>query len=586
MDLPLDFEWRFDKKNPTRPDQGAFRCGSWMEGNKLYGSLDFVSVRNRLGDLARKGRVTYIGHNVNADLTKMVEWGIPLARDWSMKDSMLAARLLDPLQPAKDLKTLARQNGWIYNEEWDNEDLDTLLDYCGKDTFTSHEILAHYQRDLCPDKRRVLDFTFDLARAFFGVEQAGIKLDMSLLDKRAADYSNKLSDHIIKGVDPDLITNDRMFRDVLHRHYKHDVLKKTLGLTKNKDIQVSAKKLKLLPNQQPWMQRLVDARADNDYRTLYVMRPLELAKSGFFFPRYRLLFAKTQRRSTEPAIQNWPAEARQAVISRFPHGRILTNDFKNLEARLFAWQSGCKSFLEALVEGGYPLVGHRCFKWPMITKKDPRYKQLKALVLAVTYNMGVGLYKNNMKNDGVELSWDQAQEHFDEFFNVFPEIDKEMRDRKAYVWKHGKIKSSVPGVDIPVSIVPDYVFDTEDNYKWYCKKIENFACNYPTQSLASYVTGAALVDIQNGLAARAGGWGPYIDLLRSTLSRTGTREKPWFPIAEVHDELVCDVSPGKMPEAKETMLEMMTKQVTLKKLIPGFNCPLNVDQEEGEFWSK
>jgi DNA polymerase I-like protein with 3'-5' exonuclease and polymerase domains len=588
MDFPVDFEWwRRDKY----PDQNeAFRCGSWIHSGQLYGTHSLEVARRVLSELPPD--TAYVGHNVIADLHKMVEWGIPLARDFRLKDSVLAARLLEPQAPSKELKVLARLSGYIYDDQSDSLDPDQLLDYCGKDTFTSQQLLAQYEHDASPDQRRLLDFTYDLQRAFFAVEVAGLKLDVPKLYQKEQEMSQRLAGLLTGGITLEDVTNDNRLREMLLAIHPRPYLEKHLGFTDKGELEVNAKKVKKLPRLTKKILRILEAKEVHNYLTLFVHRPLKLKQDNdFFYPRYLLLVPKTHRRSTKPAIQNWPADARDVVRSRFTTGRMVSNDYKNLEARLFAWQAGCKKFLEALVEGGYPLIGERYLGWGKIDREHPKYKQLKAIVLAITYNMSVGLYRYNQALDGVELTMEQAKSHFDEFFHAFPEIYEELESRKAYVWQHGRVKTSIPGVSIPVPILPPYVFadseDGEQRYRWYCKKIENFACNYPTQNLASYATGGALVDVQEYLAGVHGGWGKYIEVVHGTTQQKRLDVNNWwFPVGEIHDELLTDAGADVVEEAKEVMRACMVQAKTLKELVPGFDCPLDVSQAQERYWIK
>lgn len=519
----------------------------------------------------------------------MVKWGIQLPQHFTLSDSLLASRFLDPEAPAHGLKIVSRYHGYVYDDLHATEDREALLDYCGRDTFVSAEILKTMLKDCTADQKKVLQTYFKIEQAFFGCEIAGLKLDTAKLQKEARRLTKEINAFVAGGVPVDLITNDDKFREWLFGRFsgKEEYLYKRLGRTESGELQISAKYLKLLKPQTKQLTSLMSAREVNNYYTLYVKRPLDIQKDGFFHPEYKLLVSKTQRRSTEPAIQNWPAKARNVVVSRFPDGKIIAADERNLEARLFAWQSGCKKFLEALVEGGYPLVAERCFGWERITKEDPRYTALKAMVLAVTYNMSVGLYKHNLEVDnGIAKSWDECERDYGEFFNTFPEIYDEIEARKAHAWKHGCIKSSIPGVRIPLPILPDYLFDTEKRYQYYRKKIENYACNYPTQCFASYVVGTALVDIQEYLAAAHGGWGSYIDRIYRTTGDDINQTTIWFPITEVHDELVIDSCARKVDEAREVVSSCMTEVRTLKTLIPKFDCPLETEMTIGDCWEK
>lgn len=584
--FPLDVEWYVKGKTDDLGSDGAFRCATWMDGKELLGTQSFCRFRTIMADLPAE--TEFVGHNLaGAEFEAFNRWEMPLPAKFSINDTLLASRLLEPTAAAHDLKFLSKERGYYYSEEWDNPDEAICLEYCSKDTFVSKVLMDEYASMLTPDTARLLGFTNQLSRAFFSMECAGVKVDMPRLHRLEKEYSTRLGDLLAGGVPLKPITDDREMRAILLKRYTPELLIKKLGRTQDGSIQVNAKLMEKLPKLTVSLKNLIEARKLNDHRTLYIKRPLEMANAqGFIFPKYKILVAKTHRRSTKPAIQNWPTEAREVIVSRFPGGKIVAGDFKNLEARLFAWQCGSKSFLEALVEGGYIGIAGKCFGWKIKDKADPKYKQLKATVLALMYNMGPWLYSYNMTNDGVPKTVEDAERDFETFFNRFPEIYDELESRKDYAWKHGKVKCSVPGVTLPVTLLPEYVFDTEQSYKKYCKKVDNYACNWPTQNLASYVTGAALVEIQASISG--GLYGGYCSMLHRMTTPRGISKSyaGFFPIAEVHDELVFDSTAGAAAACQELAGGLMVDNTTLHSLVPNFDCPLDTSFSVGDYWGK
>ncbi len=584
--MPLDVEWYVKGKTDHLGGDGEFRCATWMKGNELLGTKSLATLKSTMSELPEK--VEFIGHNLTgAELGAFIRWGVPLPSKFSLSDTMLASRLLEPQAAAHDLKFLSKERGYFYTEEWANEDEDVCLEYCSKDTFMSKVLADEYANALTPDTARVLAFTNRLSRAFFAVECAGVKVNVPKLREAEAEHSQKLGNLLAKGVPLKPITDDNALREILFKRYTKELLYKKLGRTKDGELQVSAKLLSKLPSLSKKLQNLIEARKINDYRTLYVKRPLEMANAqGFIFPKYKILVTKTHRRSTEPAIQNWPVEARAVIESRFEGGKIVAGDYSNLEARLFAWQCNATSFLEALVEGGYIGIAAKCFGWAIKNKADPKYIQLKSTVLALMYNMGPWLYSYNMTNNGVEKTVEDAERDFGVFFDKFPEIYDELEDRKQYARQYGMVKSSIPGVSLPVPLLPEYVFETEKEYQKYCKKIDNFACNWPTQNLASYVTASALVEIQDAMSG--GHYGAYCEHLHKSTTAEGVSKQfaGYFPIAEVHDELVFDSTRPAALECKHLIGGIMVNNKTLHELIPSFTCPLDTSFTIGDCWEK
>lgn len=577
--LAIDFEWDIET--------GKFRCGSWYDGENLYGSHDYHVVDACFSDYSKQN-VVVVGHNVTSDLTKMLEWGMLLPSNLTLEDSLLAARLVYPQMPTKELKPFAREFGFQWKDEHASKDVNVLLSYCGKDTYASYSILASLKEEMDESQKILFQFHSQLQVAMLVCEIAGMKVDDRLLateiTKRGIELGNMAS--ILPA---EILTNDGILRAWLIEHFTDKQLQ-VLPWTATHKKSVGVKGLRLLPQlkikqEQKLFTTIQKARELQDYYSLYVERPLALVTaSGFFHPRYKHLVAKTHRRSTEPAIQNWPSGARKIFISRFEGGEIVSFDYKNLEARLFAWEAGCKKFMQALIEGGYPRIAEIAFGWEKITKQDPKYTVLKSLVLAVMYNMSVGGFKYGLRVDhNIEITWQEAQNYVDRFFEKFPEIHSERERRKICVHKLGYAESYV-GARLILPSAPSGLFP-EDQAKWKQKHLENQAVNFPTQNIASYVTGGAMVDVVQALCRLYNiGMGEYLQWAQHSAQGHSCRVSI-FPIAEVHDELVFDCAIEDVDWLILTAKDCMMNGQTLKELCPGFDCPLDVEVSVGKTWS-
>lgn len=580
--LALDLEWHYKDDDPLR---GKFRCGCWYSASSgLCGTFDLSEIRQRFAVAASLGSWEIVGHNINADLKKLVEWGVRLPDDFRIRDSLLAARMFVPSAPTKELKPFAREYGLFWEDKHDTENSRELIEYCAKDTYAAWWLESKLLQNKDEHQKKLYDFQCELSRAFLAVEVAGVKIDRELLEQERLRITTELTG-LVKDIPEHIVTNDNVLRAWLRNRYSEKELH-TLGTTDTGQLSINVKVLQTLPKPNKEFRAIVRARELQDYLTLYIDRPKELTDSrGFFFPEYKLLVAKTQRRSTTPAIQNWPSEARKVIVSRFPGGKILSLDFKNLEARLFAWQAGCKKLLSALVEGGYPLVAERCFGWERIEKTDPRYKMLKILILAVLYNMSPGMMRYQLKiNHGMIVSYEEAEQQLNDFFDVFSEIYDERERRKRFAKKHGYAVSEI-GARMPMQSLPDGILPPEKMQR-VAKSLENKAVNYPTQNLASYVTGCALVDVQEYLRRESGlSWGEYIADMKVSQAYPNPEKFIGFPIAEVHDELVFDVTAEGAEFLPSMIAGVMTAGRKLKELCPAFDCPIDVDTTVKECWN-
>ena len=586
--LALDMEWW----KPNTPKEGQFRCASWMDtsNERLFGTFSGARALQEI----EKHRV-FCGHNVTSDLSMAVKWGATLHKQFQVVDTLLMARLLFPLLPAKGLKPFGRIFGLDLVDLHDVEDTGVLLDYCGKDTEAAYRLYEVLRSEAKSEKALIsleaIGMYFQIERAFMMVELAGMKLDLKFLEAEETRLHYKMLKYVQQISDPLLITNDRMFLSALSQVYPLALLEEYLERNET-GLGVKADNVRMLPDPPPWLETLIEARECNQYKTLYVDNPLKYG--GYIDAHYNLGDTKTHRRSTTPTIQNWPGGARRAVVSRYPNGCIVSADEKNLEARIMGWQAKCPLFVQDMVERGYIGVAARCFGAEIKDKKDPRYRKIKSTVLAVTYNMKPSLYVHRewVEGQGKEAkrSWKEGQKDYDLFFSRYPELHTEIERRKAFGWEHGYTDTwcgaylKLPIFDPTLLQVRGY---DEKKIARYRSKIDNFCVNWPTQSFASYVTGCALNDLIDSLVEEysKGHYGKYSSACFA--SRSDSSRNVPVPIGEVHDELIVDTPKEKLDEVQAMMRTAMTAASSLRVLAPDFPKELlDVEFTVKNYWSK
>ena len=574
-------------------ETGEFTCGSWYDGKKLRGTHDLTTYAREVGKFPPN--TTLRGHNVNYDIKKMLEWGVPLPKDLSTEDSLIGVRFLEPFLPEKKLDQVAKLEGYVYRDVHGESDPNSNLRGCGGSSFTTHNLCDIYNNRAAErGQGDHLHLYQRINRAFLGVEVSGLKTNVRRLRQTSKELESRLAE-LHRSIDDDrMVTNDHVFRKWLTDNWPAEQIKLLPKSYNTKEAGIGKEYLKLLNPQTQELLDITEARELSRFKKVFIDNVIQATNSvGFIFPSYKLLVARTQRRSSEPNIQNWPDKARRNVVSRFQGGKIVTLDFSNLEARIFAWQAGCKDFLNALVRGGYVAVASECLGITIKDKKDPRYKQVKSTVLAVTYNMSPGLFafREFVASGGKKrMSKAEAQEHYDVLFNRYPEIYDEMEKRKKHAWKYGRlIEGGLIGMDTPLPIIPDDLLpDDEDWVRRYRKKVENWATNHPTQRFAGWVTGLALADLQDFLADSFGGWGPYLEALwESSHSKVINDGLYYIPINEIHDAIGSDARKDSVKEAEETMHYFMTAGESLKKVAPKFDTSiLGTEAKIGDSWDE
>lgn len=591
----LDMEWQIEKPQ-------TFRCAALTDGKGKVTTFDSLSEFTKALSKLPKGAVIG-GHYVVSDIGMLVKWGQAwcLPKDLTLDDSLTASRLLYGHLPAKDLKTMSAEFGMRYENRQKQQTgsiTEEDLEYCAKDAWSSHYLTPLLTKGITKQTQEVLDTNNAFQKAFLAVELAGLRFDV----KKAAVEESRLTEvlswcvtQLPEGLSPSVAKDDNEMRAWLMANYREDELKYFERTKKTKELSVGVKYMRLLERQPAGFGALLEARHTQDFLSLYVQgKQRFLDENQFLYPSYKLLVAKTHRRSTEPSIQNWPKEAREFITSRWPQGEIVWGDFKQLEARLFAWQCKSKQLMTDLLEGGYIGIGSRVFGIT-VEKGSAEYKLIKAIVLATQYNMGAGKLRSGLHiNNGLKITYRKAEEMLDRFFNTYPEVAIEAERRRAYAWKTGTAWSDV-GAPVPLYLLPASHYPPESEWEldrqgnpikpWPIKQIENFSINYPTQQLAGYVTGCALLAMQEALAEECGGWGEYLSQIHDS-TKLSASTLHTVPVLEVHDEIGCDSQ--DIGRTLEFMPYCMTTGMLpyLKKLCPYFDCPLAVDMEHMPYWSK
>ena len=308
------------------------------------------------------------------------------------------------------------------------------------------------------------------------------------------------------------------------------------------------------------------------------------------------LAAKTGRRtSAAPNFQNWPVSVRQVIVSRFPGGNIADNDFSKLEPILGGWVADEPKLTDYFVKypNGYVKIGEDFFK-KTVEKNTKEYTMMKSLVLAIIYkkmkwSLGEDLWVNYDGAARMSGSYDdhvdKCGQVLDDFLDMFPGIKRYHKAQEEAVLDRGMVYNAL-GQCRRLPLPPEPPRSEKGAYKaWmrYKAHVINQAVNYPIQSLASYVTGCGLIDLERAFLTE---WKySYVEY------QTALMEKKWprMPLLqiEVHDDLVQDIPKGLDKKTKEITHDIMTKPPSLFAVLPELfdsNVKLSVDTNVGPCW--
>lgn len=308
--------------------------------------------------------------------------------------------------------------------------------------------------------------------------------------------------------------------------------------------------------------------------------------------RINPLAAKTGRRASDsPNLQNWPVAVRRIIVSRFKDGVIADNDYSKLEPVLGGWVTGEHRLSEYFTkhENGYIKIGEDFFK-TTVDKKSDQYRAIKALVLAIIYNQKKWSLAENLwivhgvrLDSNYERHQELAGEMLDKFLtDLFPGIIEYQERQEAFVLEHGYVTNAL-GQLRRLPLPPEPPRSEKEAYRRWCKyraHVVNQAINGPIQGLASYVTGAGMIDLERR----------FLEEYKLSYEEYHVRlmEKRWptMPLLciEVHDDLVLDI-PGKLAEKTTPVVhEVMSEVPSLRAILSDLNVTLKIETNIGPTW--
>lgn len=580
-------------------------------------------------------------HGAAEDVAKLVETGLPVKEEWvtgtKLMDSLLLSRMVDENDLSYELEnalfSIANTAPWkhetrafdyikvvdpttgkkkkIKDVDATRWPTDLRMRRCRLDAWASFHLAKHYYKEL-KQQRDLVVFTHRIASLLGRVSLAGAVVDLPKFEAMGAGLQTSLLSSrdalakaaIAAGMESFSPTNDDDLRALLYEKLNLEVL-----ATTGKKHLPAVDKQTLKQLEHPTVKLLLDFnKADKQYSVNVVgLRPLlhpcgrilgpDHETSVAWLPfRINPLGTKTGRRSSsDPNSQNWPPSVRQIIRSRWPGGKIADIDYRKLEAVLIGWVSGDDKLFTFFNSGrGYIDVASDLLGTE-VAEGTNEYRGIKSIVLGVHYNMQTRKMARNLWAMGIRFSadYDTHEAEVDRlrrlYLRSFAGVGRYMEEREHELLAHGFV-SSLPGRTrhLPVP-------DGKDTPGYH--RMLNQAINFPIQSLASDVTGSAMVDAESILLELSNlSYVEYLNLLVADKRRYLTTSplcsiitpliEHSLLINEVHDSLVVDLYPPTAKRDLEIFVESMRSVKTLRKLCPGFDMPLNVDVKVGDYWGQ
>ena len=585
-------------------------CGAVSDGTAA------ISVEApQLGKLSPLlSKATLVGHNLPVDLDALLKAKVPgltvAMEQWlqgrKQRDTLLLAKLRDENRGVGgytlESLLLADYNVADYKAPTDVLGPDPTLwpvplrdERCRLDAWATlkvYEATKDWTRG--PE-----EITHAISMTLYRMRHAGIYVSMSRYRTMKTEvYAEEaaarktLTTFAQKHGMKDFTAKDAEIRELVYNKLGLDVETYTKGGLASASVKV----LKEYKEAYPEIQAILALSKADKLKTTYcdgLEAKFQRQPDGrYWIPVYvNALAAKTGRRnSAGPNFQNQPKRVRGIFVSRFKGGSISDNDYSKLEPIAGGWVTGEHRLTEYFTKypNGYIKIGQDFFK-KTVEKDTKEYTMMKSLVLAILYNKKKWSLAEDIWAQGVKLDSnyekhiDKAGDLLDRFLSeLFPGVKRYHRQQEQFVLQHGYIDNAV-GQRRRLPLPPEPERSDKFAYRVFMRfkaHVINQSINYPIQSLASYVTGSALIDLERALLSQYKY--SYVDY------HTALMQKKWpqMPLLciEVHDDLVLDIPKGMEQKTKEVTHDIMQSVPTLRKLLPAFDTPLSVETKIGPYW--
>lgn len=551
-----------------------------------------------------RNATTLIGHNIYVDIDHLVRKGVcreEWARGIDVIDTYLYARMADENLGvgAYGVEALLRRyfrvDGWKHETDvidptkpstWPT---DMRMRRCANDAWAT-VVLAEF---LAPLVRGPVTFTHQIAATLHRLRYTGVAIDTVGLDQLRRSLEDTRSKALhqlvlcaaqygIYGFRP---TNDSHVRSLLY----DKIGLQPIATTPSGKYSV-AKDALISYQHHPVVSLLLEYNeADRSLSVLEgekgVVTNLRSVANGVEILPVNIwpLQAKTARRSsTSPNMQNWKQDMRKLVRSRWDGGSILDVDYRSLEPRILGTVANDQRYLAYFLDGrGY--LGIATDVWGReVEKGTPEYRTVKEVVLGTNYGAGPKTIGKKLWYElDTKLAPTYAQ-HLtavrrlqDKYLTVFSGIQRYMEQQERILLRHQYVQTATGRIrHLPCP---------EGRETPGFGHLLNMAYNYPIQSLASDITGGALVDVERVILAQCGL--TYVEFYARLLdAMDGKSEYPRIPLIvnEIHDELVFDLPPGN-----ECMVELITetmKQSLSFNEVSSTHVPLDVEFVVAPTW--
>ena len=390
--------------------------------------------------------------------------------------------------------------------------------------------------------RELFEMELKLSKVLATMEKNGLLIDSKKLDELEVNFlekENEIAKKIFAISEEEFnINSPKQLGEVLFEklHLPHGKKNKT-GYSTSSEV------LEGLKNDFEIARLVLEYRAYSKLLSTYIVGLKEVMdKNDFIHPLYKQALTQTGRLSSvEPNIQNMPIRTevgqviREAFISRFEDGVIMTSDYSQVELRVLANMSGDETMVASFNSGVdfHNNTASQLFDISLDEVTKDMRRTAKAINFGIIYGMSAWGLSEQIGITPLEANM-FINKYFDTFKGAKTTLDNFISEAKRLGYSKTMFNRR------------RYIPELESSNQNIVQFGERTAMNSPIQGSAADIIKIAMVRIHEKLEE-----GGFKSLM----------------IAQVHDELVFDVYNGEEEKlskmVKETMEGVINQKVKL-----------------------
>ncbi len=461
----------------------------------------------------------------------------------------------------KDLEEL-KVGVWLLDSTLTNPNTDDIKSFTKKKSLNEAKDFVENKLSENNLKKVFDDIEKPLIPIIKKMEEKGVGIDKKFLDKLSKEYHKELSKiekKIFKEAGEEFnINSPKQLSEILFDKMGLSIKnhKKTGGGSKS----TRESELEKLRDDHKIIDLILDYRELQKLLSTYIDNIPKMVDENDRLHATFLQYGTTTGRmaSQDPNLQNIPirSELGRKIRNAFVPAEgfsLVAFDYSQMELRIAAFLSGDSELIKIFKNGEdvHSAVASRVFEVPLERVDKEMRRKAKVINFGILYGMGVNALKANLGGTQKE-----AREFYNDYFNKFPELASYLEDVKAEVASRGYTET--------IFGRRRYFQGINSSIPYVRASAERMAINAPIQGTEADIIKKALIEIDG-----------YLEKEKL--------HKQTYPVLQVHDELVYEISKDQVSKISSKIQEMMEGVISLKDTR---NIPLSVEVQVGQNWGE